>query len=58
MKEKELKNEDIQLLKTGMSDNVNLLNEDELGEIFAGYVSCSRDYFIGGIYCGCGYSKS
>lgn len=37
-----LKNDEIQLLRTGMSDNANLLNEDELGEIFAGY--CSGGY--------------
>ncbi len=32
-----LKNDEIQLLRTGMNDNANLLNEDELGEIFGGY---------------------
>ena len=38
-----LKNDDIQLLRTGMNDNVNLLNEDELGEIFGGY-KCEGGY--------------
>lgn len=33
-----LKDNEIQLLRTGMNDNANLLNEDELGEIFGGYV--------------------
>lgn len=38
-----LKNDDIQLLRTGMNDNVNLLNDDELGEIFGGYW-CNKHY--------------
>ena len=38
-----LKNDDIQLLRTGMNDNVNLLNDDELGEIFGGY-TCEKDF--------------
>ena len=40
--------EEIQLIKTGMNDNVNLLNEDELGEIFAGYTYCPNLYCKGG----------
>lgn len=40
----ELKNDEIQLLRTGMSDNANLLNEDELGEIFGGYISCPKKF--------------
>jgi len=40
-----LKDNEIQLLRTGMSDNANLLNEDELGEIFGGYViSCPEGF--------------
>ncbi len=42
-KKEELKEEDIQLLKTGMNDSVNLLNEDELDDIFEGY-SCTNHY--------------
>lgn len=42
-KKEELKEEDIQLLKTGMNDNVNLLNENELDEIFGGY-RCTKAY--------------
>ncbi len=53
----ELKDNEIQLLRTGMNDNANLLNEDELGEIFAGYsIDCSRDYYRSSGDCGCGYS--
>ncbi len=48
MKNDEKKKEEIQLIKTGMNDNVNLLNEDELGEIFAGYISCPKKYCEGG----------
>lgn len=45
MNEKEgLKNDELQLLRTGMSDNVNLLNEDELGEIFGGYFDCPEGF--------------
>jgi len=44
-----LKDNEIQLLRTGMSDNANLLNEDELGELFGGYCSSG--------YCGSGYSN-
>lgn len=43
-----LKNDEIQLLRTGMSDNANLLNEDELGEIFGGYTYCPNKYCEGG----------
>lgn len=32
------KSEELELLKTGISDNANLLNDDELGEIFGGYI--------------------
>lgn len=42
-KKEELKEEEIQLLRTGMSDNANLLNEDELDEIFGGY-NCTKSY--------------
>ncbi|WP_297271945.1 hypothetical protein [uncultured Bacteroides sp.] len=48
MKNDEKKKEEIQLIKTGMNDNVNLLNEDELGEIFAGYTYCPNLYCKGG----------
>lgn len=47
-----LQTDEIQLLRTGMSDNANLLNEDELGEIFGGYwcnnyyASCDADGFV------------
>lgn len=36
-KKEELKEEEIQLLKTGMKDNVSLLNENDLSDIFGGY---------------------
>lgn len=50
----ELKEGEILLLKTGMDDNANLLNEDELGEIFAGYrIHCDENYTPPS--CGCGY---
>ncbi len=39
----ETKNEGCKLLRTGMSDNANLLSDDELGDIFGGY-SCDRDF--------------
>lgn len=32
------KSEELESLKTGISDNANLLNDDELGEIFGGYI--------------------
>lgn len=51
-KKEELKEEDIQLLKTGMNDNVNLLNENELDEIFGGYGECPNHYAA----CFLGYS--
>ena len=35
---KDFQNSDeLELLKTGISDNANLLSDDELGEIFGGY---------------------
>lgn len=49
-----LKDDEIQLLRTGMSDNANLLNEDELGELFAGY--CGNKFKqcdAGGTYTEC-----
>lgn len=51
-----LEDEDIQLLRTGISDNANLLSEDELDEIFGGYscqkyISCYSNYNI----CRLGY---
>jgi hypothetical protein len=45
----ETKNEGCKLLRTGMSDNANLLSDDELGDIFGGYCK--------GGYCGKGYSS-
>lgn len=58
----ELKDNEIQLLRTGTSDNANLLNEDELGEIFGGY-SCERHFCEPSyskedcepLYCGSGF---
>lgn len=44
-----LKNEEIELLRIGTSDNTCLLNDDELGELFGGYCSSG--------YCGSGYSN-
>ena len=52
MEIEKLKDEEILLLKTGMSDNTNLLDEDEMGEIFGGYkcvklyVNCLSQYNI------------
>ena len=43
------KNCDLELLKVGISDNANLLNDDELSELFGGY-SCD-------VYCPNGYCK-
>lgn len=43
-------NHGIEMLHTGMSDNANLMNEDQLGELFGGY--CSN------VYCGKGYEGS
>jgi|WetSurMetagenome_2_1015567.scaffolds.fasta_scaffold33973_2 hypothetical protein len=57
-KKEGLKDDDIQLLRTGMNDNANLLHEDELDEIFGGYwcnkryESCDSTQFI---YCEGGY---
>ncbi len=42
----ELKDNEIQLLRTGMSDNANLLNEDELGEIVEEAARMKGNYFI------------
>ena len=44
-----LKNEDFELLRTGINDNANLLNDDVLSEIFGGYCSSG--------YCGGGYES-
>lgn len=59
---KGLKNDDIQLLRTGMNDNANLLNDDELGEIFGGYTCekhfCEPSYSnedCAPLYCGSGF---
>lgn len=46
----ELKENEIQLLRTGMSDNANLLNEDELSEVFGGYTVCPKVYCQGGYW--------
>lgn len=32
------------LLLTGMSNNASLLSDDELGEIFGGYLTCPSGY--------------
>ena len=39
----ELKSSEIEMLRSGMNDNVNLLADDELSELF------------GGLHCGKGY---
>ncbi len=49
-----IQNEEFELLRSGISDQGNLLVEDELSELFGGsrckpdcpadYVSCPRDY--------------
>lgn len=46
MKEQIL-NDNFEVLRTGMSDNANLMSDNELGELFGGY--CEN------IYCGRGY---
>lgn len=44
-KQEELKEEEIQLLRTGINDSASLLNEDELSDIFGGYyVACFSNY--------------
>lgn len=48
--------EEFALLRAGISDNANLLAEDELSELFGGYVSCSsgfceKKYDDGAIIC-------
>jgi len=50
------KTSDLELLKVGISDNANLLSDDELSELFGGYCSegyCARKYEnkIAGISC-------
>ena len=39
----ELKNSEIEMLRSGMNDNVNLLADDELSELFGG-LHCGKDY--------------
>ena len=41
-KKKSNKNKDLDFLKAGISNNANLLSDDELGELFGGY--CKADY--------------
>lgn len=58
-------NNGIELLHTGMSDNANLMTEDQLGELFGGYCTggyCQKNYdgFIISCpksYCGQTYYK-
>ncbi len=42
-KEFELKNSEIEMLRSGMNDNVNLLADDELSELFGGY-QCGKNF--------------
>lgn len=39
----ELKSSEIEMLRSGMNDNVNLLADDELSELFGG-LHCGKDY--------------
>lgn len=39
----ELKSSEIEMLRSGMNDNVNLLADDELSELFGG-LHCGNDY--------------
>ncbi|MDY6252576.1 MAG: hypothetical protein SPL48_07630 [Bacteroidales bacterium] len=43
MKSKENKFQEVELLRSGMSDNANLLADDELSELFGGY-QCGKGY--------------
>lgn len=51
-KKEELKEEEIQLLITGINDSASLLNEDELSDIFGGYI-CNRYVSCYSSYYGC-----
>jgi len=44
-KQFEQKNSEIEMLRSGMNDNVNIITDDELGELF------------GGLHCGKGYCR-
>ncbi len=39
----ELKSSEIEMLRSGMNGNVNLLADDELSELF-GWLHCGKDY--------------
>lgn len=39
----ELKSSEIEMLRSGMNDNVNLLADDELSELFGGY-QCGKNF--------------
>lgn len=57
MKQNKIDGEDFTLLRAGISDEANLLAEDELSELFGGYTNCpngycNKNYENGAIKCG------
>ena len=42
-KEFKLESSEIEMLRSGMNDNVNLLADDELSELFGGY-QCGKNF--------------
>ena len=62
-KELKFKSSEIEMLRSGMNDNVNLLADDELSELFGGYQCgkgfCSPFYSANKcqpLYCECKFS--
>ncbi len=50
--------ESLTILRKGMSDKINILDELEMDAVLGGYVECKKkytEYDDGTVSCGCGY---
>lgn len=48
----------LEILNAGSSDNVSLLSEEEMSEVFGGAISCKKGYELGDdgkVSCACSY---
>lgn len=51
---------DIKILKSGFSDDISVLSENEMDEIVGGAFTCKKNFAFTdtSIECGCGYTTS
>ncbi len=49
----------LEILNSGSSENMSILSDEAMSEVFGGKTACNKGYSLGdngSIKCGCGYS--